>query len=248
MINLSDVKTYLINYFGNNPFDYSKYQETNTNNNDLPYILSGSCTTSNIKLQLSDTENIINDDGSITIIYSDGTRVTTYPDGTTVTILPDGTKITKYPDNTVKTEYPDGTVITEYKDSTREIEYTNGLHIIEDSDGNIISIKDSDGEMIDFTTLEPIFSKFRGMDHTSETIRYLLDVYKLYYRDELKKYKMEEYDSYLMEYITAKSYMIQIIQNITQYKNQNYIIIFLMYWMIFKKHNITVLTVKLTVE
>jgi hypothetical protein len=210
MMNLSNVKTYLINYFGENPFDYNKYKQPvknenkNKNQNESPYILSESCTTRNIKLDLSNTTTVVNDDGSTTTTYYDGTTVTTNPDGTTTTTLSDGTTITENEDGSVTTEYSDGTTTTEDEDGNKDTEYSNGVHIMEDSEGNIISIEDSDGEMVDFTTLEPIFSKFRGMQHTSETIRYLLDVYKLYYRDELKQYKMEEYDSYLMEYITAK--------------------------------------------
>ena len=52
MMNLSDVKTYLINYFGKNLFDYNKYNNSNVENKHYS-VLSGSCTTSDIKLDLS---------------------------------------------------------------------------------------------------------------------------------------------------------------------------------------------------
>ena len=78
MMNLSDVKTYLINYFGNNPFDYNKYKTPVKN--ELPYILSDSCATTDIKLDLSNTTTYTDEDPNSDTY---GFECTDYQDGTT---------------------------------------------------------------------------------------------------------------------------------------------------------------------
>ena len=130
MMNLTDVKKYLINYFGKNLFDYNKYDNSNVDNN-LPYILSSSCTTSDIKLDLS-AETYIDETGAVCKKYEDGTELcqkeclsdTSYAYDSNsyasdVSNISTVKSIIKLPDGTEETEYCDGSIKTcnpfEYK-------------------------------------------------------------------------------------------------------------------------------------
>ena len=156
-------------------------------------------------IDLSETTSCKNSNGDDAICYSDGTIVAVLSNGNIVTELSDGTIKTEYTDGTVTYEYPDGTFIKIFPENNyKEIRYSNGIHIVEDEDGTILAIEDFEGEMTNFTNLDCIFRKFRDIDNTSETIRYLMEAYRLYYRNELALYTTEQYNSYLMEYIAAK--------------------------------------------
>ena len=233
-MDLTNVKYYLQNYFKKNIFDLNKYdnQDASYNGIRIPKLISGSCATSNYIVDLTNGNN-----GSTQTDPETGEECTIYPNGITEctdpdnpenknTCMPNGTCVKKTNDGCVTTIYPDGTIIKECPPPlpfAKEILYANGLCIRENEDGVIIEIKDHTGVWVDFTSLENIFAEFRTKQNTSETIKYLIDVYKLFYRNEISEYNNNEFDSYFIEYIVAKitynNSTYQVIQESTFYND-----------------------------
>ena len=122
-MNLSNVKKYLIDYFGRNPFDYSKYDRS-ADPDDPLYILSSSCATNDIRMEISEGETYIDTET--------GMKCVEYPNGTVVCTNSDceNNANENNPEKVCSTTCgPDGTCQIEYN-GAKQIRYPDGTNII----------------------------------------------------------------------------------------------------------------------
>jgi hypothetical protein len=164
-------------------------------------------------------EETVNENGYSVITFADGTTITYEPSETDennyclkTTAYSNGTTVYEYnaincttpPDYDTKTVYSDGTVVITYNDAGYElVSYSNGLQI-----------KRYIGETTPFEIyafeswvaydIKSLFDQIIERDeYTSESIGYMMDVYRYWFSWDLTNYDTEDFNSYFIEYILA---------------------------------------------
>ena len=205
-IDLTKVMDYLKGYFNPSPVNYNvsepNYDEMGSQYAVYARLMKESCKTDmgGDTINLSNVNSTVNDKGEEVITFQDGTIHTTKKDGSIVVEKSDGLIIENNVDGSSKYTYPDGTLIEIDAGGTKVIHYTDGLKMRESGNPVKYEIYGTNG-WIDYN-LGTIFNQVREVgEYNSESLKYLFQVYRYFHNKELQKYNIEDFHSYLMEYI-----------------------------------------------
>jgi hypothetical protein len=207
---MAGVLNYIKKYFYPEIADYDKVElPKGSDYADYRDFLKPSCTTGvDDKLDLSTVKSEKTTSGEDIVTFPDGTVQTTKKDGTIILASKDGKKTIIYPDQKELILFPDGTKISTQPvnniPGVKTIHYTDGLKIREypktPQNDPRFEVFGANNKWMDYN-LGALFDEVK--EYTSESLRYLVKLYRHYYKDELKKYDVEDFHSYFMEYLTA---------------------------------------------
>jgi len=230
MSNTTEVYDTLLSMFDTNAdVDYSTADTTNYAGSEYNnYTSLEDCQTAGSTID-ANYEETVNEDGNTVTTFADGTTIKYTPSGsdkdnycTKITSYSNGTTVYENdmtnsscptPDYDTKTVYSDGTVVITYNTADNGGNCDrSGYELVSYSNG--LQIKRCIGETTPFQIyafegwvaydIKTLFDQISDRDeYTSESIGYMMDVYRYWFSWDLVNYDTEDFNSYFIEYILA---------------------------------------------